>query len=141
MWTAGRRGTGVTKAKVDRVWRVILSEIDPGRLVTVKRCQNCLKVGRLKFRNHCKATRGLIRYDTIHAVVLQRQTRRECAFGHAGGRQRGAWFRWRAGPNWRELDNQATLQPRVAGLAHGLPLPSRVVYLKEGLCDELQYPR
>ena len=42
---------------------------------------------------------------------------------------------------WRGLDNQATSQPRVAGPAHGLPLPSRVFYLKEGLCDELQYPR
>jgi len=42
---------------------------------------------------------------------------------------------------WRGLDNQATLQPRVAGPAHGLPLPSRVVYLKEGPCDECQYPR
>jgi hypothetical protein len=29
---------------------------------------------------------------------------------------------------WRGLDNQATLQPRVAGPAHGLPLPSRVFY-------------
>ena len=44
-------------------------------------------------------------------------------------------------PNWRKLDNQATLQPRVAGPAHGLPLASRVVCSKEGLCDELQYPR
>ena len=42
------------------------------------------------------------------------------------------------GANWI---TSATLQPRVAGPAHGLPLPSRVVYLKEGLCDELQYPR
>jgi hypothetical protein len=30
---------------------------------------------------------------------------------------------------------------RPRGPAHGLPLPFRVVYLKEGLCDELQYPR
>ncbi len=44
-------------------------------------------------------------------------------------------------PYWRELDNHAASQPPGAGPAHGLPLPSRVVFEQEGLCDELQYPR
>ena len=52
-----RAGAGIAKSKVDRVRRVVLSKIDPGRLLTGKRCQDRLEVGCLKFRNHCEATR------------------------------------------------------------------------------------
>ena len=45
-----------------------------------------------------KPPAGLIGYDTSHAIALQRQTRWQCDYGHAGGHPRGAWFRWRAGP-------------------------------------------
>ncbi len=85
-----RAGAGIPKTKVDRGWRVVFSQIDPGRLVPGQRCQNCLKVGRLEFRNHCEATRGLVGYDTIHAVATKARTGQslEIADGMCGSAQR-----------------------------------------------------